>query len=145
MYGNFGEIAAAIKKELDEFSHNRETQNLESIEEMQKVMESLPEMKKTSANLTKHLNLISELSRIIKDRQLTEISRLEQQICVKDNKSDHLKDLFEILEKPFDKYDKLKLAIIFCIRYENDKTALANVKKKLMQEGLPLVSPKNFL
>jgi vacuolar protein sorting-associated protein 45 len=140
MFANFGEIAAAIKKELEDYaSQNQSSQNLESIEQMQKVLESLPEMKKKSANLNKHLNIISELSRIIKARQLTDISRLEQFICSKDNKSDQLKELNDILEKPFDKYDKLKLAIIFCIRYENDKNTISSVKKKLLTEGISLV------
>jgi hypothetical protein len=70
---------------------------------------------------------------------LTEISRLEQQICAKDNKSEHLKELLKILEQPYDKYDKLKLAIIFCIRYENDNTAIVTVQKKLMNEGIQSV------
>jgi len=37
----------------------------------------------------------------------------------------------------FDKFDKLKLAIIFALRYESDMPVVGLVKKKLKDEGLP--------
>eukprot|EP00330_Aristerostoma_sp_ATCC50986_P003258 CAMPEP_0114583182 /NCGR_PEP_ID=MMETSP0125-20121206/6984_1 /TAXON_ID=485358 ORGANISM="Aristerostoma sp., Strain ATCC 50986" /NCGR_SAMPLE_ID=MMETSP0125 /ASSEMBLY_ACC=CAM_ASM_000245 /LENGTH=84 /DNA_ID=CAMNT_0001776521 /DNA_START=991 /DNA_END=1245 /DNA_ORIENTATION=+ len=80
----------------------------------------MPEMKKRSNNVTKHVSLVNEISGMITERGLTESSRLEQEICAKESKNEDLKGVMEVLEKPLDKFDKLKLSIIYALRYESD-------------------------
>lgn len=144
LYDDFGEIAEAVQKELDEYSSLRKkNQNIESIEDMQKVLESMPELKRKSANVTKHVTLLGEISKLIEARVLTEVSRVEQEITAKDNKGEHLRSVLEILGKNFDKFDKLKLAIIFCIRYEAETAAINTIKKKLLEEGIPMVRKRS--
>ncbi len=106
---------------------------------MQKVLESMPELKRKSANVSKHVTLLGEISKLVEERTLTEVSRVEQDITAKDNKGEQLRSTLDVLGRPFDKFDKLRLAIIFCIRYESETAAVNTIKKKLLEEGIQLV------
>ena len=51
-------------------------------------LNSLPELRKESGNASKHVDLITELTKDINSRQLLNISMLEQDIATKDNKTE---------------------------------------------------------
>lgn len=137
MYEDFGDFAESVKKELDDYSSVRKkNEKIESLNDMQKVLDSIPELKKKSTNISKHVTLTSELSKLVTERNLIDISKLEQEMTVKDNKNEHFKGVMDLLGKPYDKFDKLKLAIIYCLRYEDDQPTITLVKSKLKEEGL---------
>lgn len=43
----------------------------------------------------------------------------------------------EILNKNFDKVDKLRLVILFALRYETDTASISSLVKKLRDSGIP--------
>jgi len=106
---------------------------------MQTALDSMPELKRKSANISKHVALTTEISKLVTERNLMDISRLEQEIVAKENKNEHFKSLMDILSHPFDKFDKLKLVLIFSLRYETDSASIHLLKEKLKQQGLPQV------
>jgi vacuolar protein sorting-associated protein 45 len=51
----------------------------------------MPELKRISGNLSKHVTLSSEISKMIEDRSLMSVSELEQKIVSSEASSDHFK------------------------------------------------------
>lgn len=54
----------------------------------------MPELKKLSGNLSKHVTLSCELSKIVEERQLMAVSRAEQEIASNDDRKEATKVLF---------------------------------------------------
>ncbi len=106
---------------------------------MQAILDSMPELKKKSVNISKHVTLTGEISKLVGERRLMDVSRLEQEISAKENKNEHYKGLMEILSQNYDKFDKLRLALLFCLRYEHDTASIYTIKEKLKGQGLPQV------
>ena len=44
---------------------------------MQKLIENLPEFKKSERNTTKHFNILQELTKIVEGRKLYDLSEIE--------------------------------------------------------------------
>ena len=106
---------------------------------MQAVLDSMPELKRKSTNISKHVTLTGEISKLVGERKLMDVSRLEQEIAANDNKNEHFKALMDILSHNYDKFDKLRLVLLFSLRYEADTASLYMLKDKLKQQGLPQV------
>lgn len=134
LYKNYGEMAEELNRLVNEFKEKNKSQaKVESIEDMQRFMETYPEFKKYSGNVTKHVNIMSELSRKIEKRRLLIVSEVEQDIAIKANKSEHIRNVTEILEDhEVDNYEKIRLVTIFALRYEGDSnvTKFKNMLKK---------------
>lgn len=112
---------------------------------MQAVLDSMPELKRKSANISKHVTLTGEISKLVGERNLMEVSRLEQEIAAKENKGEHFKSLMEILNQPYDKFDKLRLVLLFSLKYETDSASIYAAKDKLKQQGLPQVLKGDYV
>lgn len=134
MYKNFGEMAEELNKLVNEFKEKNNSQaKVESIEDMQRFMETYPEFKKYSGNVTKHVNIMGELSRKIEKRRLYTVSEIEQDIAIKASKSEHSKLVLEVLEDPeVDNLEKIRLVTLYALRYEGDSnvTKFKNMLKK---------------
>lgn len=50
---------------------------------MQKALDNLPELKKLSGNLQKHVSISSEISKLVDERKLMDVSRVEQELATK--------------------------------------------------------------
>lgn len=122
MYKNYGEMAEELNNLVKDFKDKHNSQaKVESIEDMQRFVESYPEFKKYSGNVTKHVNIMGELSRKVEKRKLLVVSEIEQDIAIKSSKSDHAKQVMEIIEDPeIDSFEKVRLVMLFALRYEGD-------------------------
>ena len=94
MYLNFGDLGGNIKDYVAQYqSRTKSTADIESIDDMKRFMETYPEFRKLSGNVSKHVTLVSELSRRVGDENLLEVSELEQSIACNDNHAADLKVL----------------------------------------------------
>ena len=92
MYLNFGELGNTIKEYVDQYqSKTKSNANIESIEDMKRFVEDFPEFRKLSGNVTKHVTLVSELSRRSGVDDLLNVSELEQSLACNDNHASDLK------------------------------------------------------
>lgn len=92
MFTNFGELAQNIKDFIDEMSLARQkTIKIESLDDMQRALDALPELKKMSGNVQKHVTLTTEISRLIGERLIMDVSKVEQEISSKDNRAEHFR------------------------------------------------------
>ena len=92
MYLNFGELGNTIKDYVDQYqSKTKSNANIESIADMKRFVEDFPEFRKLSGNVTKHVTLVSELSRRCGVDDLLNVSELEQSLACSDNHASDLK------------------------------------------------------
>jgi len=112
----------ATKAMLDELQHaTKSNQSLQSIADMRRFIDNYPEFRKLSGNVSKHITLLDEVSRIVAKRDLLSFSVLEQELAVNNDHSTHFKDLEESLKDPkIAHMDKVRLAMLYCLRYENN-------------------------
>ncbi|XP_055013246.1 vacuolar protein sorting-associated protein 45 [Boleophthalmus pectinirostris] len=88
LYLNFGEIGTNIKNLMEDFQKKRPKgqQKLESISDMKAFVETYPQFKKMSGTVSKHVTVVGELSRLVSERLLMEVSEVEQELACQ---SDH--------------------------------------------------------
>ena len=92
MYLNYGEIGSNIKELMDEFqSKTKGQQKVETISDMKNFIENYPQFKKMSGTVAKHVTLIGELSRLITNHLLFEVSEAEQELACSSDHSESLK------------------------------------------------------
>jgi vacuolar protein sorting-associated protein 45 len=138
IYSGYGELAANLKILINNLQAKSQNQkNIDSIEDMQKVLDHYPEYKKESANVYKHVDLMTILSKTVESRKLLELSKIEQAITIGESKEDQFKIIKEIIKnKDIDRLDKLRLVLLFAIRYEGD-AKVDTLKYDLTAESIP--------
>lgn len=92
MYLNFGDLGGNIKDYVEQYqSKTKNNANIESINDMKRFIEEYPEFRKLSGNVSKHVTLVSELSRRVGAENLLEVSEVEQSLACNDNHAADLK------------------------------------------------------
>ena len=92
MFLNLGDLGANIKNYVDEYQvKHKSTKNIESIADMKKFVEDYPEFRKLSGNVSKHVTLVSELSRLVAQEGLLEVGELEQSLACFENHNNDAK------------------------------------------------------
>lgn len=134
MYSNYGEVASNIEDFLKRITDKKKnTQNIQNFEDMRKVLDSMPEMRKESGNLNKHYELIDELIKKVKGRRLLEIGEIEQTLVAKEDKSGSFKSINEIIDdEKFSSFDIFRLCVLYNLKYEGD-TKSAQLFQKLKE------------
>mmetsp|Transcript_11388 Transcript_11388/g.47422 ORF Transcript_11388/g.47422 Transcript_11388/m.47422 type:complete len:429 (+) Transcript_11388:637-1923(+) len=120
MFLNFGELGDNVKHLVDSFQvQHRSTDRLDTIDDMMKFVENYPEFKKTSHNVSKHVTLLSELSKVVDRNRLLDVSELEQDIACRESAVEHKAQVLNFLKSyKVTKEDKLKLVLLYSLRYE---------------------------
>lgn len=138
-YKNFGDLGVSLKQLVDRFRvQSRSGSNLSTIEDMMKFVGNYPEFRRTSSNVSKHVALAGELSRLVGEMNLLEVSQLEQDLACREAESEHRRLIMQLLAKPnVTKSDKLRLVMLYSLRYEgtNDR-GLPMMKDALYKAGL---------
>jgi vacuolar protein sorting-associated protein 45 len=136
-YDNFGDLGAAVKELLDEYQKSSKSNaNITTIKDMQAFMDNYPEFRAKSINASKHVAVMSRLGLLIDECHLLDISSLEQEIACSNDHSAHKKELLEkIANSRVQPLDKLRLALLYVIRYEG-YNEVREIKSKLMEQRL---------
>jgi vacuolar protein sorting-associated protein 45 len=126
MYLNFGELGVKLKALVSAFQTQKNNQSkLNSIEDMQRVVEAMPEFKRASGNVSKHVSLTSEIARLVEVRRLMSVSEVEQDMACQDDPSTHLEMCLRLIDDPLVQFfEKLRLVLIYSLRYENNRNQI---------------------
>jgi len=117
-----GDLGLAMNKLVDDFQAiSKFNKQLDSIEDMQRFVENFPEFRQQSGNVSKHISLMSEMSKFIGENSLMAVSQVEQEIVCGSDRSYAFKGVMGHLNddkvKPF---ECLKLVLLFALRYGNE-------------------------
>ncbi|CAK7565086.1 MAG: vacuolar protein sorting-associated protein 45 [Sporothrix epigloea] len=120
MYLNFGDLGSNVKNYVEQYQvKHKNNENLESIDDMKRFVEDYPEFRKLSGNVSKHVHLISELSRRVGQENLLEVSECEQSLACNDNHAADLKTVQSLIQNPSVSADhKVGLVALYALRYE---------------------------
>ena len=94
---------------------------IDSIEDMQRFVESFPEFRQQSGNVSKHVSLMSELSRLIGENAPMAVSQVEQEIaCSAARAYEHGVDAEKLGDPAVTSAACLRLVLLFALRYEKE-------------------------
>lgn len=92
MFLNFGDLGGSIKEYVEQYQSKTKTNaDIESISDMKRFIEEYPEFRRLSGNVSKHVTLVSELSRRVAAENLLEVSETEQSLACNDSHNSDLK------------------------------------------------------
>ncbi|KAJ1940129.1 vacuolar protein sorting-associated protein 45 [Kickxella alabastrina] len=138
-YLNFGDLGVSIKEFVDTYQAKTQSRHqIESISDMKRFVEAYPEFRKLSGNVTKHVTLVGELSRIVNERHLLEVSELEQSLACNEQHNNDLKTLRAMIsQSKYTAENKVRCVIIYALRYERMQgNATAELKQLLTSNGV---------
>lgn len=124
LYANFGDLGANIKAYVGDFqarsqSSKMQAGQIETVQDMKRFLEAYPEHRKLGGNVSKHVALVGELSRLVTKRQLLEVSELEQSLASTESHAADLKNVQQmILSENIPEDAKIRLAILYALRYQ---------------------------
>ncbi|KAG5457305.1 MAG: Sec1-like protein [Olpidium bornovanus] len=139
MYNNLGDLGANIKAYVDEYQvKTKSNMKIDSIMDMKRFVEEYPEFRKLSGNVSKHVALVGELSRLVTRGKLLEVGELEQSIACSDNHTQHLRAVqAAIARTEIGPESKLRLVMLYALRYERTPAnAISMLIGQLTQAGL---------
>ncbi|KAK3494509.1 vacuolar protein sorting-associated protein 45 [Neurospora hispaniola] len=125
MYLNFGDLGGNIKEYVSQYqSKTQNNANIESISDMKRFIEEYPEFRKLSGNVSKHVTLVSELSRRVGAQSLLEVSEVEQSLACNDNHAADLKNIQRLIQSPTVTPDnKVILVALYALRYSKSPSS----------------------
>jgi len=88
--------------------------------------------------MSQHIALLDEMSRLIEKRDLMTVSMVEQNLACNNDPSNHYKELTDLFSSPkIDKNDKIRLLMIYALRYENSSSSkITELIDLLFQNGV---------
>uniref|UniRef100_A0A8C3XTW9 Vacuolar protein sorting-associated protein 45 n=1 Tax=Chelydra serpentina TaxID=8475 RepID=A0A8C3XTW9_CHESE len=140
MYLNFAEIGSNIKNLMEDFQRRKpkEQQKVESIADMKAFVENYPQFKKMSGTVSKHVTVVGELSRLASERNLLEVSEVEQELaCQNDHSSAH-QNVRRLLQNPkVTEFDATRLVMLYALHYErHSSNSLPGLMMDLKNKGV---------
>eukprot|EP00736_Rhodelphis_marinus_P001660 Rmarinus@m.15099 len=125
LFYNFGDLGVELKRLVDEFQGRMQSnRSISSIADMQDFVENYPQFRKLSGSVSKHVAIVSELSRLVDNYRLLEVSELEQELASVQDRMNHLHRVQSLIADPaFRSSDKLRLVLLFLLRYEKEAQA----------------------
>ncbi|KAK7409029.1 Mitochondrial Translation Optimization [Neonectria punicea] len=138
MFLNFGDLGGSIKEYVGQYqSKTQNNANLESITDMKRFIEEYPEFRKLSGNVSKHVTVVSELSRRVSAETLLEVSELEQSLACNDNHGTDLKNIQRLIQSPsVTPESKVGLVALYALRHKkHPSNSLAMLKDLLVAAG----------
>nr|KAF6414757.1 vacuolar protein sorting 45-like protein [Molossus molossus] len=140
MYLNFAEIGSNIKNLMEDFQKKKpkEQQKLESIADMKAFVENYPQFKKMSGTVSKHVTVVGELSRLVAERTLLEVSEVEQELACQNDHSSALQNVKRLLQNPkVTEFDAARLVMLYALHYErHSSNSLPGLMMDLRNKGV---------
>ncbi|XP_021819986.1 vacuolar protein sorting-associated protein 45 homolog, partial [Prunus avium] len=122
MYENFGDIGMNIKQLVDEFQQiSKSNQNIQTIEDMAKFVDNYPEYRKMHGNVSKHVALVTEMSKLVEERKLMLVSQTEQELACNGGQVAAFEAVTNLLNnESVSDIDRLRLVMLYALRYEKE-------------------------
>uniref|UniRef100_V9KNW6 Vacuolar protein sorting-associated protein 45 n=1 Tax=Callorhinchus milii TaxID=7868 RepID=V9KNW6_CALMI len=140
MYLNFGEIGSNIKNLMEDFQKKKpkSQQKLESISDMKAFVETYPQFKKMSGTVSKHVTVVGELSRLVSERGLMEVSEVEQELACQSDHSSALQNVRRlVVSGRVADLDAVRLVALYALRYQRPNNSnLDGLLEDLSRRGV---------
>ena len=132
---DFGKIGDAITQKVDQYKDKSQGQ-LKTVDDVRNFMEHLPQFKENAGTIVKHLAIIHSLNRLVDQRQLLQVSEVEQEIASSENRAEQLKRVRDLLESEVPPFEKFRVVLLFFLRYEPDAVVARELEDRLRGVGV---------
>lgn len=111
-----------IKQMVDDFQQvSKSNQNIQTIEDMVKFVDNYPEYRKMHGNVSKHVTLVTEMSKIVEERKLMLVSQTEQELACNGGQVAAFEAVTNLLNnESVSDIDRLRLVMLYALRYEKE-------------------------
>lgn len=147
LFENFGDLGASLSQYVTDYSAKTSSMGaagqaanrIDTIADMKRFVEEYPEFKRLGGNVSKHVALVGELSRVIERDDLLNISEVEQSLASQESHAADLRSVQQLIGSPkTPAANKLRLAILYALRYQKFAgNAIASVVDALLAAGVP--------
>ncbi|GAA6006708.1 Vps45p [Rhodotorula paludigena] len=150
LYDNFGDLGAHLSAYVQDYSTRSASSvasKIETVADMKRFIDEYPEFRKLGSNVSKHVALVGELSRLVNVRHLLQVSELEQSLASVESHGPDLRAVREAISAPeIPQEAKLRLAILYALRYQKAPgQQIAGVVDLLKQQGVPEAEMVNIM
>lgn len=139
MYSNYGEICVKIKELMEDFQKKSQSSSkVETIADMKAFVENYPQFKKMSGHVSKHVTLVGELSRLVSNHNIMEVSEVEQQLACQEDHSEIVQKIRSLTKDARVKTsDIVRVVTLYALRYEqsSNTSELKAFKEMLLKRG----------
>ncbi|XP_074280253.1 vacuolar protein sorting-associated protein 45 homolog isoform X2 [Silene latifolia] len=122
MYENFGDIGINLKEMVDKFQQTANSNlSIQTIEELAGFVDNYPEFRRMHCNVSKHVTLVTEMSKIVEDRKLMLVSQTEQELACNEGKAAAFEALTNLINNDnVSDIDQLRSLMLYALRYEKE-------------------------
>ncbi|KDQ62502.1 hypothetical protein JAAARDRAFT_121394 [Jaapia argillacea MUCL 33604] len=135
----FGDLGTHLKTYVQSYQSRslaHAPSSINSISDMKRFVEEYPEFRKLGGNVSKHVALVGELSRLVERDKLLEVGEVEQGLA--SGSGADLKDVQALITNPtISPWTKLRIAILYALRYQKTRTAdIASLINLILANGV---------
>ncbi|KAJ3507101.1 hypothetical protein NLJ89_g6492 [Agrocybe chaxingu] len=135
----FGDLGTTLKDYVQKYQKRSLAQNpsaINSIADMKRFVEEYPEFRKLGGNVSKHVALVGELSRLVDRDKLLEVGEVEQGLAT--SAGADFKTVQELVTKTgVPAWNKLRLVMLYALRYQKTQTGnIATLINLLLNNGV---------
>ncbi|KAG6814251.1 hypothetical protein H0H92_015366 [Tricholoma furcatifolium] len=135
----FGDLGTSLKDYVQSYqsrSMAHSPSSINSISDMKKFVEDYPEFRKMGGNVSKHVALVGELSRIVGRDKLLEIGEIEQGLAT--SAGADFRSVQAIITNPsVTPWHKLRIVMLYALRYQTTQTSnIATLINLLLTNGI---------
>ncbi|KAF8807133.1 Sec1-like protein [Phlegmacium glaucopus] len=135
----FGELGTSLKDYVQQYQSRsiaHSPSSINSISDMKRFVEEYPEFRKLGGNVSKHVALVGELSRLVDRDKLLVVGELEQGLATSSGAD--FKSVQEIVsDNDVPPWNKLRVVMLFALRYQKTQTAnIASLINLMLANGV---------
>ncbi|KAI0338990.1 Sec1-domain-containing protein [Trametopsis cervina] len=135
----FGDLGTSLKSYVQSYqSHSlaNSPSSINSITDMKRFVEEYPEFRKLGGNVSKHVALVGELSRLVERDKLLEVGEVEQGLAT--GSGADLRSVQAIITNPaIPVWNKLRLIMLYAIRYQKSQAnSVASLINLALENGV---------
>ena len=101
--------------------------------DMQRFVENYSSFMQESGVVAKHVTLMTEMSHVIDRRSLMNVSALEQSLACENDHKSATSAVEDILRDNIDFEDKLRIVMLYGLRYEKDLNNIPKFRNRLRE------------
>ncbi|EIW81002.1 Sec1-like protein [Coniophora puteana RWD-64-598 SS2] len=136
----FGDLGTSLKDYVQSYQTRSLAQSpssINSISDMKRFIEEYPEFRKLGGNVSKHVALVGELSRLVERDKLLDVGEVEQGLATSSGADYRL--VQGIITNPaVPTFNKLRVVILYALRYQKTQTSnIASLINLLLSNGVP--------
>ncbi|KAI9059274.1 Sec1-like protein [Trametes sanguinea] len=135
----FGDLGTALKNYVQSYQSHSLAHNpssINSITDMKRFVEEYPEFRKLGGNVSKHVALVGELSRLVERDKLLDLGEVEQGLAT--GSGADLKDVQALVANPaIQPWNKLRLVMLYALRYQKSQAQnVASLINLMLENGV---------